>query len=58
MASRYRISALLTAPEFVWELSLGIYLIAVGFKASSPLLGIPQRARVDDGALAAAGATA
>jgi hypothetical protein len=26
--------AIATIPEFVWELSLGIYLIAKGFKAS------------------------
>jgi hypothetical protein len=31
-----------TVPEFFWELSLGIYLIVKGFKASSPLLGIPD----------------
>jgi hypothetical protein len=31
-------SAILTLPEAVWELSLGIYLIAKGFKASSPVL--------------------
>jgi hypothetical protein len=30
--------ALLTLPEAVWELSLGIYLIVRGFKASSPIL--------------------
>jgi hypothetical protein len=32
------ISGVLTAPEFVWELSLGIYLIVRGFKTSSPLI--------------------
>jgi hypothetical protein len=31
-------AALLTLPEAIWELSLGIYLIARGFKASSPIL--------------------
>ena len=34
-------AALLTLPEAVWELSLGIYLIARGFKASSPILARP-----------------
>lgn len=48
------ISAVLTVPEFCWELSLGIYLLVRGFNTS------PARtqARVDDGALAAVGATA
>lgn len=32
------ISGLLTVPEAAWELSLGIYLIAKGFKTSSPLI--------------------
>jgi len=27
-----------TVPEFLWELSLGIYLIVKGFRTSSPLL--------------------
>ena len=27
-----------TIPEFLWELSLGIYLIVKGFKASAPIL--------------------
>jgi hypothetical protein len=31
-------AGILTAPEFAWELSLGIYLIVKGFKASSPLI--------------------
>ena len=30
-----------TIPEFLWELSLGIYLAVKGFKASSPLLVSP-----------------
>jgi hypothetical protein len=37
-------SAILTLPEAVWELSLGIYLIVKGFKASSPVLSGPRRA--------------
>ena len=32
------VAGLLTVPEFLWELSLGIYLIAHGFKTSSPVL--------------------
>ena len=28
------VTALVTAPEFVWELSLGIYLMVKGFKPS------------------------
>jgi hypothetical protein len=31
-------AGLMTVPEFLWELSLGIYLIANGFKTSSPVL--------------------
>jgi Domain of unknown function (DUF4386) len=31
------VAGLLTVPEFLWELSLGIYLIAHGFKTSSPV---------------------
>jgi hypothetical protein len=42
-----------TIPEFLWELSLGIYLTAKGFKASSPLFSdqTPDTA-MDDDALA------
>ena len=32
------VAGLLTVPEFLWELSLGIYLIANGFRTSSPVL--------------------
>jgi hypothetical protein len=32
------VAGLLTVPEFLWELSLGIYLIVNGFRASSPVL--------------------
>lgn len=32
------VAGVLTVPEFLWELSLGIYLIARGFKTSSPVL--------------------
>ncbi len=36
------ISGILTVPEAAWELSLGIYLIAKGFKTSSPLIDTRQ----------------
>ena len=32
------VQAIATIPEFIWELSLGIYLIVKGFKPSSPIL--------------------
>lgn len=32
------VAGLLTVPEFLWELSLGIYLVVKGFKTSSPVL--------------------
>lgn len=35
-------AGILTVPEFAWELSLGIYLIAKGFKTSSPLIDTRQ----------------
>jgi hypothetical protein len=31
-----------TAPEFVWELSLGIYLMVRGFKPSPILRAVPE----------------
>ena len=33
-----------TAPEFIWELGLGIYPIVWGFRASSPILAADQNA--------------
>jgi hypothetical protein len=33
------IQALMTIPEAVWELSLGIYLVAKGFRRDAPVLG-------------------
>jgi Domain of unknown function (DUF4386) len=36
-----------TIPEIAWEASLGIYLIAKGFKACSPVLGGTRDATVD-----------
>jgi len=32
------VAGLLTVPEFLWELSLGVYLIANGYRTSSPVL--------------------
>ena len=40
---------LTTIPEIIWEASLGIYLTAKGFKASSPVLGRTRRSPVDAG---------
>jgi Domain of unknown function (DUF4386) len=40
-----------TIPEIAWEASLGIYLIAKGFKASSDILGGTRRTGVDAGSL-------
>jgi hypothetical protein len=40
-------SGLLTAPEAIWELSLGIYLIVRGFRADA---GLFTRMRLDTGA--------
>jgi Domain of unknown function (DUF4386) len=42
--------ALATLPEIAWEASLGVYLIARGFRADSPIIAAPGR----DGAAAAA----
>jgi hypothetical protein len=39
-----------TLPEAVWELSLGIYLVVKGFKASAPLLSERRLAERDDDA--------
>jgi hypothetical protein len=38
-----------TIPEFIWELSLGIYLIAKGFKSSPILSGDVRQTGVVDG---------
>ena len=32
------VQALMTIPEFIWELSIGIYLIVKGYRTSSPVL--------------------
>ncbi len=43
-----------TVPEFLWEASLGIYLIAKGFKASAGILDEDPSHRMDDGSLSPA----
>ena len=45
-----------TIPEFIWELSLGIYLIVKGFKTTSPLLANADVSLVDGGSPALVGA--
>jgi hypothetical protein len=40
-----------TIPEILWEASLGIYLIAKGFKASSAILDKPRHTSLDAGTL-------
>jgi hypothetical protein len=40
------VQALMTIPEFIWELSLGIYLIVKGYRTSSPALAGTQEAVV------------
>jgi hypothetical protein len=38
------VQALMTIPEFIWELSIGIYLIVKGYRTSSPALAGTQDA--------------
>jgi hypothetical protein len=40
-----------TIPEILWEASLGIYLIAKGFKASSGIFDETRRTSVDAGSM-------
>jgi hypothetical protein len=47
-----------TIPEIAWEASLGIYLIAKGFKASTRVLDETRHAGVDAGSLTPALAAA
>jgi hypothetical protein len=49
------VQSVATIPEFVWELSLGIYLTFMGFRPSSPVL---SARRAEDGAISPKGATA
>ncbi|HXJ63355.1 MAG TPA: DUF4386 domain-containing protein, partial [Actinomycetota bacterium] len=48
--------AIATIPEFLWELSLGIYLVVKGFRPSSPLLAMPVASLADNGSTALEGA--
>lgn len=43
------LKALAAAPEFVWELSLGIYLIVKGFKPSADVFDGTRHTGVDEG---------
>jgi hypothetical protein len=45
------VNSLFTLPEAAWELSLGIYLIAKGFKTSADILDEKGRAGFDAGLL-------
>jgi hypothetical protein len=40
------VQALMTIPEFIWELGIGIYLIVKGYRTSSPALAGTQEAVV------------
>ena len=40
------VQALMTIPEFIWELGIGIYLIVKGYRTSSPALAGTQEAAV------------
>jgi gamma-glutamyltranspeptidase len=42
------VQAIMTIPEFFWELSLGIYLIVKGFRPSSPILAMDTTIRVPE----------
>jgi hypothetical protein len=42
------IQGLMTIPEAFWELSLGIYLVWKGFRASSPVLAMDDTVRVPE----------
>jgi len=44
------VQALATIPEFLWELSLGIYCAVKGFRRDSPILAPASRLRQQDGA--------
>jgi hypothetical protein len=49
------VNSLFTVPEAVWELSLGVYLIAKGFKPAPILVGdMPQTGVVDEPLIGAA----
>ena len=50
-------AGILTVPEFAWELSLGVYLIMKGFKATSPLIDTRRAAPTQAGLSSPAVAT-
>jgi hypothetical protein len=39
----HSLQAIATIPEFLWELSLGLYCTFKGFRSSSPILGAGAR---------------
>jgi hypothetical protein len=51
-------SGIALVPIFVWELSLGLYLVIKGFKPSAKLLGEPSGSRSPDGIAAPSPAAA
>jgi hypothetical protein len=55
-SSLHSFQSIATAPEFLWELSLGVYCTVKGFKPSAPILG--AEAREGSGALTPAAAPA
>lgn len=44
------VQALATIPEFLWELSLGVYCAVKGFRRDSPILAPAARSRQQEGA--------
>jgi hypothetical protein len=42
------LQAIATIPEFVWELSLGIYCIVKGFRSSSPILAMDKAVTIPE----------
>jgi hypothetical protein len=42
------IDGLLTIPEAIWELSLGIYLVVKGYRTSSPVLAVDPTVRIPE----------
>jgi hypothetical protein len=42
------IQAVMTIPEALWELSLGIYLVVKGFRRDAPVLATDAPVRVPD----------
>ena len=42
------LQGLATIPEFIWELSLGVYCIVKGFRSSAPILAMDEAVRLPD----------